>query len=125
MKYLATLLVLISVSFVACKDSGPPPEKNVITEALATEGTLVLDVRSSGEYAGGHAEGAIHVPVGEISERIATLQPNKDAQIIVYCASGNRSGKATELLSSMGYTKILDAKTPSAVAKAMGKELVK
>lgn len=122
---LSCFVIFFSVSLVACKDAGPPPKKDVITQALDAPGAMILDVRSTGEWADGHVDGAIHVPVKEVASRIATIQPDKDTQLIVYCAAGVRAAKAESILTEMGYTKILNAKTPGAVAKAMGKDLVK
>lgn len=121
---LSTLLVLLAIGLAGCNNVGPAPEKNSISTALAKEGVFILDVRSGGEYAGGHVEGAINVPVGEIA-RVETMLPDKERQIIVHCAAGVRSAKATRELTAMGYKNILDAQTPQAVAKAMGKALVK
>ncbi len=122
---LSGFFIFFGVFAIGCKDAGPPPEKDVISEALAAEGVLILDVRSDGEFSDGHVEGAVHVPVAEVGERMPTIQPDKDKQIVVYCAAGVRAAKAETELRSMGYTKILNAKTPAAVAKAQGKDLVK
>jgi phage shock protein E len=122
---LSCIVIFSSISMLACSDAGPPPDKNVIVEALAVPGHLILDVRSSDEYAGGHVDGAVHVPVSQVAERMPTIAPDKDQQIVVYCAVGGRAATAESKLRSMGYTKILNAKTPDAVAKAMGKDLVK
>lgn len=122
---LSCIVIFLGLSAGACADGGPPPEKNVIVEALAVPGALVVDVRSAGEYAGGHVDGAVHVPVSEIAERMPGIQPDKDQQLIVYCAKGVRAAKAKDVLTGMGYTKILNAKTPEAVSRAMGKDLVK
>ena len=112
-------------SALGCSNAGPPPKKDVIAEALAVPGHLIVDVRSSDEFAGGHVDGAIHVPVSQVAERMPTIAPEKDQQIVLYCAVGGRAAKAESTLRSMGYTKILNAKTPDAVASAMGKDLVK
>ncbi len=122
---LSGLIIFSSALVLSCADAGPPPEKDVIVEALAVPGNLILDVRSAGEYAGGHVDGAIHVPVSQVVDRMPTIAPDKEQQIIVYCAKGVRAEKAEKSLRAMGYTKILNAKTPGAVAKAMGKDLVK
>jgi rhodanese-related sulfurtransferase len=108
----------------ACKDAGPPPAKDQIAEALAQPDVLILDVRSPSEWAEGHVEGAVNLPLGDL-DQVATIRPDKDGQIVVHCAVGGRSAKATKRLKEMGYTHILDAKTPEAVGKAMGKALVK
>lgn len=122
---LSCFVIFFSASVFSCADAGPPPDKDVIVQALAVQGALILDVRSSSEYAGGHAEGAVHVPVSEVAERMPAIAPDKGQQIVVYCAKGVRAANAESTLREMGYTKILNAKTPGAVAKAMGKDLVK
>ena len=121
---LLVVLFALSFSHAACKGAGPAPAKSAIAEALAQLDVFILDVRSPGEYAGGHVDGAINVPVDEI-DRIEAILAEKDRQIIVHCAAGVRSARAVSRLKEMGYTKILDAQTPKAVANAMGTELVR
>jgi sulfur-carrier protein adenylyltransferase/sulfurtransferase len=66
---------------------------------------LVLDVRTPGEYAGasGHIEGALLIPVHELGQRIAELEPYRGYTIVAYCRSGNRSGKAAATLTAQGF----------------------
>jgi rhodanese-related sulfurtransferase len=117
------LLALVSLS-LGCSKAGPAPEKEVVEEALAQEDVFILDVRSAGEFAGGHVEGAVNLEVSQLG-RMETILPDKERQIVVHCAAGVRSAKAASKLKSMGYKNVLDAQTPQAVARAMGKELVK
>ncbi len=121
---LPLLLLLGTLAGAACTKAGPPPARNEISEALSQPDVLILDVRSQSEFEGGHVEGAINVPVGEL-ERIKTILPDKDRQIVVHCAAGVRSARASTALAEMGYTRVLDAQTPAAVAKVLGKPLVK
>ncbi len=55
---------------------------------------MLIDVRSPGEYAGGHLEGSINVPLDEFTRRITELVPDKATPIVLCCASGARSGAA-------------------------------
>lgn len=64
---------------------------------------LFLDVRTSGEWASGHVQGAVHIPLQELSSRHAELDNYKNKDIIVYCHSGNRSSSATQLLVKKGF----------------------
>ncbi len=123
-RLLQTGLLLTLTALSACNSGGTPPKTEVIETALAQPGVFILDVRSPGEFSDGHVEGAVNVPVSELA-RMKTILPETDRQIIVHCQSGVRSAKATKALQAMGYAKILDAKTPGAVAKAMGIPLVK
>mgnify|MGYP001048234624 CR=1 FL=1 len=65
------------------------------------EGAIIVDVRSSGEFAGGHVKGSKNIPLGSISSKIKTIQKwNKP--VITCCASGMRSGNAVRILKSNG-----------------------
>ena len=119
------LLAAATLTVTACNNAGPPPKKDVITQALAEPNVFILDVRSPSEFAGGHVEGAINIAVADLSSKQALLPTAKDQQIVVHCAAGVRSAKAATALSKMGYTKVLDAKTSAAVATALGKPLAK
>ena len=65
------------------------------------ESPLMVDVREDDEVAQGMIEGAIHIPLGQISERHNELPTA--VEIIVICRSGGRSGRACEFLSANGY----------------------
>jgi phage shock protein E len=64
------------------------------------KGTIV-DVRSIGEYQGGHVSGSKNIPLGEIPNRIEELKA-LESPLILCCASGGRSGQATAYLSANG-----------------------
>lgn len=67
---------------------------------------LLLDVRTVGEFAGGHIDGAANIPVEELANRLAEV-PN-DQPIVIYCRSGNRSAQAARILRSAGYAVVYD-----------------
>ncbi|MBR6504675.1 MAG: rhodanese-like domain-containing protein, partial [Clostridia bacterium] len=60
--------------------------------------TIILDVRSPQEYNEGHIASAINIPEYEILTKVNNIIQNKNAKIIVYCASGSRSKKAIKIL---------------------------
>jgi rhodanese-related sulfurtransferase len=80
---------------------------NDFEKAITDNATIVLDVRSADEYAGGHIPNAINIDVNragflyEVDEKLS-----KDKTIAVYCQGGVRSRKAATLLSDDGYTVI-------------------
>lgn len=81
--------------------------KEALKARLAEATTpVLLDVRSQEEFDAGHIEGAILIPVDRLEERIAELQQNKDAEIIVYCHTGRRSTRAAEILAGNGFSNI-------------------
>jgi rhodanese-related sulfurtransferase len=71
---------------------------------LVKEGALIVDVRSKGEYAGGHIRGSVNIPVDQLSQQLNRLP--KDKVIITCCASGMRSATARGMLQSKGYPKV-------------------
>ena len=62
---------------------------------------VVLDVREPGEWARGHVPNAVHLPMGEVSDQLATL-PKLDGPLPVVCRSGGRSAKVVEFLRVQG-----------------------
>lgn len=73
---------------------------------LVAQGATLVDVRSPEEFAGGHIDGAINVPVGEIANRMGEIP--KDKVVVVYCRSGARSSRAKGALQEAGYKEVYD-----------------
>ena len=71
--------------------------ENLIKEKKGT----VVDVRTPGEFMGGHVAGSINIPLQELMQRMDELKQIKQP-LILCCASGNRSGQAQGYLSSQG-----------------------
>ena len=68
--------------------------------ALLKNGATVIDVRTKGEYAGGHVKGSVNIPLDQIGKHIEKLKQQQP--IITCCASGMRSGSAASMLRSKG-----------------------
>lgn len=75
---------------------------------LVKKGAIILDVRSSGEYSGGHVKGSINIPLDQLSKNLSKLK-DKNKPIITVCASGMRSASAKSILKSNGYTQVYNA----------------
>jgi phage shock protein E len=61
----------------------------------------IVDVRTPGEYMGGHVSGSINIPLQEIQTRLDEIK-QLPQPIVLCCASGNRSGQATAFLQNCG-----------------------
>jgi molybdopterin/thiamine biosynthesis adenylyltransferase/rhodanese-related sulfurtransferase len=84
-------------------DEVDPAEVN----ELIDEGAAIIDVRETDEVAAGHLPGAKHIPRGYLESRIEGVVPDRDAHVILYCASGNRSAYAARTLKEdLGYTNV-------------------
>ena len=75
---------------------------------VAEAGVITLDVRTPGEFAEGHVEGArlIDFQSGNFENEIAAL--DKNATYAVYCRSGNRSGQAVKVMQDAGFTNLFN-----------------
>ncbi|MDA3957342.1 rhodanese-like domain-containing protein [Oceanispirochaeta sp.] len=67
---------------------------------------LILDVRTSSEYKGGHIKGAINVSHEKLPKGLGKKILNKSNAIVVYCQSGSRSGAALRSLKGAGYSNV-------------------
>ena len=72
---------------------------------LLNDGATVIDVRSSWEFADGHVDGALNIPLDEIPQRIEEIK-DLNSPLLLYCQSGNRSGMACGILQQFGIAKV-------------------
>ena len=78
-----------------------------VHDALSNgEDVTVVDVREPAEWEGEHIPEAKHLPRGLLEHQAAEQLPDKDARIVVHCASGGRGALATKSLKEMGYTNV-------------------
>ncbi|HEX2990074.1 MAG TPA: rhodanese-like domain-containing protein, partial [Anaerolineales bacterium] len=82
---------------------------------------LVLDVREPWEYQRGHVPGAVLIPLGELSSRLAELDPERPTAVI--CATGSRSQSAAALLGQRSFKKIYNVLGGTRAWKQQGFEI--
>ncbi len=71
---------------------------------LIADGAIIIDVRTKGEYAGGHIKGSVNIPLNTLAANIGKIK--KDKPVITCCASGMRSASAKSLLKSNGFKEV-------------------
>lgn len=77
----------------------------LVNEMLESgEDPILLDIREDWEWEKAHLEGAIHIPLDELSGRVTELDPR--SEIIVYCHHGDRSVDGCLVLWEQGFRKI-------------------
>lgn len=69
---------------------------------MVKDGAIILDVRTKGEYAGGHIRNSVNIPLDQLGREMGKLK-DKNKTIITCCASGMRSASAKSLLKSAGF----------------------
>lgn len=116
MKGFLIMLLISTIALTGCNisnniDNNTEYKKINAEEAKAMidrEDVIILDVRTQEEYDSGHIENAVLLPVTEIADKAEEILPDKDAKILIYCRSGNRSATASKDLIRMGYTNVYD-----------------
>ena len=113
MKYLFALI--FSSTFLSCATTAQQTNKDVdatiFQKDLTKDNVQLLDVRTAGEYTGGHIKNAMHADwtnPDQFKDRVQYLDKSKP--VLIYCASGGRSSKAAEWLAQNGFTTIENLK---------------
>ena len=92
------------------------------TLSIISDDYLIIDVRTQEEFQSGHIENASNIQwqnIGIIQEKIT-----KDRKIYLYCRSGNRSQKATDILIELGYRDVLNIGGLKEAATLLDKKIV-
>jgi phage shock protein E len=112
--------ILVSIGLVAGLSACTAPEKVDMTAV-----TAVIDVRTPAEFAEGHLDGALNIPLesGNFPGEIAQLDPA--GTYLVYCRSGKRSAAAVGVMEAAGFTGLTDLGGYADASAATGIPLVK
>lgn len=78
------------------------------SEIIAARAPLILDVRTAGEYKRGRLQNAALIPVQVLEKNLDKLAAYKGREILIYCATGNRSTVASKILIDNGFNRILN-----------------
>jgi len=74
-------------------------------EAMAA-GAVAIDIRERDEFASGHVDGAVHIPLGELPER--TGEVPRDRPLVLYCGHGERASSAVSILEQAGHRQLIN-----------------
>jgi len=76
------------------------------TQMMNRRPTVLLDVREDREYEEGHIVNAVHIPLGQLNDRLGELEKYKNKVIIAYCRTGHRSATASARLHKQGFESV-------------------
>ncbi len=105
----ALLLILTALLVSPVMAGSGNPEAAKQAWPMIEQGALLIDVRTEGEFTQGHIDGALNIPWEETDKLLAAIGTDKQRPVVVYCRSGNRSGKSKAKLDSLGYTNVFNA----------------
>jgi rhodanese-related sulfurtransferase len=103
------LMFLAAGTFVLFLERDPGVKKLTAAQTVdlvtRDSSAILIDVRTPEEWKGesGHLRNALLIPLADLSERLPELEQYRSRPIVVYCRSGNRSGKAAKILIDHGF----------------------
>jgi len=105
--WIVVVAVILGIAFFAFKPAATGTTVVDVkgVQKAAADGVRIVDVRSVGEFEGGHIAGAQNVPLDQLPS--VASQWDKTAPVLVYCQTGARSAEAVSMLEGLGFTKIL------------------
>jgi rhodanese-related sulfurtransferase len=101
------LFTILNGFFTTMPDSFYSVKADTLATALAEKAPVLIDVRSQAEWdKDGYIDGAVHIPFSDFLTSLDKIPADKDAPIVIYCASGHRGAMASMALRLMGYTDV-------------------
>jgi rhodanese-related sulfurtransferase len=89
------------------------------------DNVLLLDVRTDGEFAGGHLEGATQIDYSKSNFEAKIKELDRDQPVYVYCRSGNRSGRAARIMKGLGFKEVYNLEGGILAWQRKGKPVVR
>jgi phage shock protein E len=80
-------------------------DNSAMEAVIKNEQTVIIDVRTRGEFMGGHVADSLNIPLDELTENVQKIK-KMNKPIVLCCASGNRSGQATRYLKEQGLENV-------------------
>lgn len=110
------LALTLALGLVASVSACAPASEPIVLD----QGTVIIDVRTPAEFAGGHLDGALNIDVQspDFEAQISALDPS--GTYYVYCRSGNRSGQAIDRMSALGFTDLTNGGSVESASSATG-----
>ncbi|MDO8880401.1 MAG: rhodanese-like domain-containing protein [Coriobacteriia bacterium] len=102
---LAAVIIAAGFALSACSTESGVVDNGRLAD-LQADGARIVDVRTAGEYGAGYIAGAENVPLMGLSAAAASWDPAEP--IVVYCATGERSAEAAQILRSLGFARVYD-----------------
>lgn len=103
---LLSLLLLIGCGYKNDTQAVTPISPKDAQTMTAENQAVIIDVRENNEWSKKHIRGAIHVPLGQLKDRLTEFETYKNTPLIMQCQHGNLSAQASAMMKSAGFTKV-------------------
>ncbi|WP_090265518.1 rhodanese-like domain-containing protein [Pseudomonas panipatensis] len=100
----ALVVLLVLLALHELRRSGRALSTRELTALVNGEQAVVLDIRPSKEFSGGHIVGALNIPADKLASRMSELEKHKAKTIIVVDAMGQHAGTWCGVLQKAGFT---------------------
>lgn len=98
--------VWMVLAIVGCSQDVNSISPKEAAAMVVEQKAVIIDVRENEEWSKQHISGAIHIPLGQVENRLSELAKYKDSLVITQCRSGRRSAQAAGTLRSAGFSKV-------------------
>lgn len=107
----AALLLVITSLMQACSAQTAPSEHVQFVDVSAAassvrDGMTVVDVRTDGEWADGHLQAAMHMPLSALDDSLAATKLDRSQPVLLHCKTGVRASRASRQFADAGFTDI-------------------
>jgi phage shock protein E len=124
MKKLFASLALVIVATFGLAACSTPAAAPAPASVAVTSDTVVIDVRTAGEYSQGHLAGAVNIDVESPDFDAQVKQLPTDGSYVLYCHSGNRAAAAMARMNSAGFTHVTNAGAMADASASTGLDIV-
>jgi rhodanese-related sulfurtransferase len=104
-KYCRLGVFLLMVSPFAVAETDVVSPKEAATMRVKNK-AVIVDVRENDDWNEHRIHNAIHIPLSQLNERLAELEPYKSRPVITQCQAGLRSAQAQLILKAAGFSKV-------------------
>lgn len=112
------IIALAVILLLTISKAGTLPEAKAVE--YLKQGAVVIDVRTTSEFAAGHLTNTINIPLDELKTRLPREITDRNQVILLHCRSGRRSGVAEKELRGLGYTNSFNIGSYEQAKKILG-----
>jgi len=104
--FIVVLTLIIKAEYEHQSGRANQMDPTAAIRLMNNDDAVVLDVREAADFNNGHIKKAKNIPMSSLKSQLDSLEKNKDKPLMIYCRSGNVSGKACRILKNTGFSNV-------------------